>query len=245
MTQKINFIARDKFGYNTQIRPYPASEKLPEWYKEYPPYEVGPRNPDGKKIIIENGVSNASYRKCMPMLDALTSGYLIDLFADIIVSKSGDQIRIDWRTSKGVMDNFAIFERHGESSKAVEPPPGYTNNVFKYLNTWIPRTPAGYSCLITEPFGFKNGPFKAIPAVVDTDKSSIDLSFPMWLKKDFEGVVEKGTPMIQIIPFKRDDWKAEYTFYKDFEFDEIMEKNFNGTLINHYIKKHWTKKRYR
>jgi hypothetical protein len=245
MSQKIKFIARSEFGFKTQLRPYPASEKLPDWYKKYPPYEFRSKNPDGKKLIVENGISNASYRKCMPMLDAMTSGYLIDLFADIIISKDGDYTRIDWRSTKDVMDTYMIFDPHGESSKMVEPPIGYSNSVFKYLNTWIPITPPGYSCLITEPFGFRNGPFKAIPAVIDTDKSTIDLSFPMWLKKDFEGIVEKGTPMVQITPFKRDDWKAEYSFYKDLEFDEIQERNFNGTILNHYIKKHWSKKRYK
>lgn len=245
MTQKIKFIARDEFGFKTQTKPYPASEKLPDWYKKYPPYEPSSRNPDGKKLIVENGVSNASYRKCMPMLDAMTSGYIIDLFADVIVSKDMHQIKIDWRTENGVMAIYPVFDLHGESSKMVEPPLGYSNTVYKYLNTWIPRTPPGYSCLITEPFGFRDGAFKAIPAVVDTDKSTIDLSFPVWLKKDFEGIVEKGTPMIQITPFKREDWKSEYSFYKNLEFEEIQERNFNGTIFNHYIKNHWSKKRYR
>jgi hypothetical protein len=245
MTTKITFIARDEFGANTQTRPYPASEKLPPWYKEYPPYERSEDNPEGKKLMVIDGVSNATYRKCVPMLDALTTGYLIDLFGDVLVRRDGDHVSLTWRTMKDIIDLHVPFQKHGTNSEFVSPPPGYSNLVFKYLNTWIPRTPPGYSCLITEPFGYRDTPFKAIPAVIDTDKSSIDLSFPMWLKTGFEGVIEKGTPMVQIFPFKREDWKAEYSFYKDNQFDEIQEKNFNGTIINHYIKNHWTKKRYR
>jgi hypothetical protein len=195
--------------------------------------------------MVVDGVSNATYRKCVPMLDALTTGYLIDLFGDVLVRRDGDHVSLTWRTMKDIIDLHVPFQLHGTNSQFVSPPPGYSNTVFKYLNTWIPRTPPGYSCLITEPFGYRDTPFKAIPAVIDTDKSSIDLSFPMWLKAGFEGVVEKGTPMVQIFPFKREDWKAEYSFYKDNQFDEIQEKNFNGTIINHYIKNHWTKKRYR
>ena len=67
----------------------------------------------------------------------------------------------------------------------------------------------------------------------------------MWIKKNFSGVVEKGTPLIQLIPFKRDDWEATHNYYEDGEFSLVQEKNFNSTIISHYIKQVWSKKSYK
>lgn len=245
MSNKIKFVARDEFGYKTQPRPYPASQRIPKWWREETPYQAFDQNPDGKKIFVKDGVSNATFKKCVPMLDALSSGYLIDLFADVLVRRSGDHLSITWRTHQDVVSNEGVFQKHGESSKLVQPPPGYSNDVYKYTNTWIPMTPPGYSVLVTEPFGFRDTPFKAIPAVIDSDKSKFELVVPMWLKKNFEGVIEKGTPLIQMTPFKREDWKAEYSYFKDNEYRIEEEKGFNSTLINHYIKNSWSKKTYK
>ena len=41
-----------------------------------------------------------------------------------------------------------------------------------------------------------------------TDKEVLNFHLPMWLKKDFIGIIKKGTPIAQIIPFKRDNWTA-------------------------------------
>jgi hypothetical protein len=32
--------------------------------------------------------------------------------------------------------------------------------------------------------------------------------FPFMMKNNFSGVVPAGTPVVQIVPFKRDDWKS-------------------------------------
>ena len=67
----------------------------------------------------------------------------------------------------------------------------------------------------------------------------------MWIKQGFEGVIEKGTPMFQIIPFKREDWKAEFDFYPENKYQTITDKTFNSTLINHYIKHIWSRKTFK
>ena len=148
MSQKIEFVAINKFGYDTQIKPYPASQNIPEWWKKEEPYSIDHNNPTGKKILINYGTSNATFKKCTPMLDAITSGYIIPLWADVQVRQERDgNPSINWITKTNV------FSPHGESSERVQPPTGYSNNVFKYLNTWMPKTPKGYSVLVTAPFG--------------------------------------------------------------------------------------------
>jgi hypothetical protein len=239
MKQIIKFEARNEYGWDVAERPYPASQSVPDWWKAMAPYTKGPDNPDGKKLIVNNFESNASPKKCVPMLDAMLSGYIIPLWSDVQVRNVEENRKsLTWRARENV------FEAHGFDAANVETPVGYSNQVFKFMNRWRIITPKGYSCLITQPFGYRQTGVQAIPAVVDTDLSSLEILPPVWFANDFEGILEAGTPMVQITPFKRSDWKAEYSYLKDGEYERIEEKNFRRHIVNHYARKVWQKKNY-
>ncbi len=55
-------------------------------------------------------------------------------------------------------------------------------------------------------------------------------------------LVEKGTPMVQVIPFKRESWKAEYSSLAEGEYDALEDATFGSTIKNHYKRFVWTKK---
>jgi hypothetical protein len=246
MSNIIKFTAKDEYGWAVQNKPVPASTLLPYWWRNMSPYEVTPNNLDGKKLIIEDLKSNATFKKCTPMLDALVSGYILTLWADVQIrqEKGFDNKfypRITWRV------NYfqGLFHQHGSSSARIPPPTGYSNLVFKYVNTWIPHTPLGYSIIVTSPFGYKDLPFYAIPAIIDSDKSQLELVPPMWIKEGFEGIVEAGTPLVQLTPFKRENWKSEFDYLKNGEYEKIEDKNFNKNIISNYVKNHWSKKSYK
>jgi hypothetical protein len=239
MKNKIIFKSIDKHDYNICLKPYPASKNLPSWWKDQDVFEKSEENPNGTKFLLRNGLSNATFKKCKPMLDAITSGYIIPLWSDIQVTQTESGPIVNWRTKKNIVD------LHLPSSKNIEVPTGYSNTVFKYLNTWIPITPKGYSVLVTSPLAYRDLPIYAIPAVIDSDRSFLDLPLPCWIKKDFEGIIEKGTPIAQIIPFKREDWESEFLYFEDGEYAENLEKSFNSTVISNYIKTAWSKKNYK
>jgi hypothetical protein len=188
---------------------------------------------------FRNRDANVTYKKCVPLLDGLSAGYIIPLWSDVMVEQENGFPLIYWKTEAN------IFEMHGKSSREIPAPTGYDQVVYKYVNTWIPQTPKGYSCLVVSPLGYNDLPFKAVPAIVDTDKSTLELVFPMWVKEGFEGIVEKGTPMVQIIPFKRDNWESTFNHYENDDFKIIQEKNFDGTMISHYLKNHHSKKKFK
>jgi hypothetical protein len=241
MSKKINFKARSKDEFEIQIKPYPAVKSLPQWFMDQVPYEIHPLDPfsDDGRVHIRGRYSNATFKKCTPLLDGMSSGYIIPLWTDVEVQQ-GEIPSMHWKT------RHDVFLQHGENTKKMIPPPGYNSQVYKYLNCWIPQTPKGYSCLITSPFGHNDLTFKAIPAVVDTDKSTLELIFPVWVKDDFSGIVEKGTPIAQIIPFKRDDWESTFDYYENGQYYNIIdEKNFNTTIVGHYIKNIWSKKKFK
>jgi hypothetical protein len=131
----------------------------------------------------EINTAHATFKKCTPLLDGLSAGYIIPLFADVMVEQENGLSEIYWKTFNNV------FQLHGSSSREIPAPVGYDQRVYKYLNCWIPQTPKGYSCLIISPLGYNDLPFKAIPAVVDSDSSTLELAFPMWIKSVFEGIV--------------------------------------------------------
>ena len=240
MSKNINFRARSKTESEIQLRPYPAVKQLPTWFTNANPYSSLPGFPQDNKLHFRNKEANATYKKCVPLLDGISAGYIISLWADVQVEQQEGTPQIYWKTNRD------IFSLHGAPSREIPAPTGYDQIVFKYNNCWIPQTPKGYSCLITSPFGYNDLAFKAIPAIIDTDSSTLELVFPMWIKKGFEGIVEKGTPMIQIIPFKGDDWTSTFDYYEDGEYKNIIEeKNFSSTMVGHYLKNHHSKKKFK
>jgi hypothetical protein len=240
MSKKINFKARNKNDFEIQTKPYPAVKNLPDWFLNMTPYEPLDGYPNDGKLHLRNRDPNITFKKCVPLLDGMSAGYIVPLWTDVMVEQENNVPFIYWKTKNDV------FSLHGSSTEKIVPPPGYQNIVYKYNNCWIPQTPPGYSCLILSPLGHNDLPFKAVPAIVDTDKSTLELVFPMWVKEGLTGIVEKDTPIAQIIPFKRDNWESTFDFYPDGEYKNIVEeKNINTIIVGHYLKKYWSKKKFK
>jgi hypothetical protein len=239
-TNKITFKAKNKFEAEVCLQPAPASKVLPNWWRSATPYIIAENNQEGKTFICENGQGNATFKKCQPMLDALTSGYIISLMVDVQIRQVDNQPRITWRSRR-----ISPFDLIPANAALIEPPVGFDSTLFRFLNTWIPITPKGYSVFITQPYGFNNSPFQLVPSIVDSDRSQLELAPALWIEKGFEGIVEKGTPIMQITPFKREEWEMNIDNYEGDEYIILGEKNFGSTLKNNYVKNHWNKKSYK
>jgi hypothetical protein len=85
-----------------------------------------------------------------------------------------------------------------------------------------------------------------LSGVVDTDSYNLGVEFPFRLldiKKDVV-ILEKGTPICQVIPFKRDDWSSTAV---DFD-EEAMKRNgfmLKSKIIRSYQLQFWKKKSYK
>lgn len=234
MSNKIKFTAYSKMHYDIIPSPEPAASIMPLWWKDMPLYG------SGDKLIINNGINNVSGKRCMPMRDAITSGYIIKLWSDVqVVSLSDSEYipSLNWRS------NIPIFEQNTDASKLIKTPNGYYPITFKFLNYWIINTPKGYSTSFYSPVGYEN-PFKVVPGIVETDKFKTKLPLPMWIKEGFEGVIEKDTPMVQFTPFKRDDWSSSTDYLEDGKHNVLEEKTIRSKLTGYYIKNIWSKKTY-
>lgn len=216
-------------------QPKPATAFIPDWYKNMSPH-IFPENKN--EIISKTGNINATAKRCSPLLDALTAGYIIPLPADVQVSNSPDEYRITWATS------FNVVETHNSNQVANMPfPIGHETQPYKWAGTYSIKTPPGYSVLVIHPSYRFDLPFTTLPGVVDTDKYSFTtIQFPFILREGFAGVIEKGTPIAQVIPFKRDDWSSMLNKYNP---DVKHAKDIlNSKLVRSYKSRFWSKKRY-
>ena len=114
------------------------------------------------------------------------------------------------------------------------------------------KTPPGYSVLFTHPMNWHYLPFYSLSGVVDTDTYTMPVLFPFMMKNNFEGIIPKGTPVIQIIPFKRDDWKSNIydkvspvfrAKQSDVAKDYDSRRYVNGKAVGGIYKKDYRKKK--
>jgi hypothetical protein len=229
---KIKFIAAGKHVLEVREKPVPALELLPDWWKDMQPFS------DGKFYLDPYPSSTA--KKCFPLLDGLTSGYILKLWSDIFVTKdqNGNRV-IQWAVGEPVLDPW-----HQSQVSSYSIPEGYGKEVYKYFHGWIIETPKNYSCLITHPIGYQDLPVRTLTGVVDTDKLITHANAPFLIKEDFEGIIPKGTPMAQIIPFKRDNWKMEIDLITEQESNHRYDKLYS-TIKSAYGRNLRVKKEYK
>jgi len=199
MPKKIEFIATSKHVMEVRERPRPASEFVPDWWKDMPVYAGG-----ANKLNL-SPMPNVTAKRCFPLLDGITSGYICTLWADVLVSVDlRGKPTLQWATKEPVAEAW-----HEDQTAGFEFADDCYKRVFKYHHGWQIKTPPGYSSLITHPAGYPNLPFRTLTGFVDTDSLVTNANSPFMIKKGFEGIIEKGTPMFQVIPVKRDAWESE------------------------------------
>lgn len=201
---KVEFISTSEIDLIRMERPVPAIKALPDWYAEQRSYT------EGVKRIQDSGVYNHTIKKCMPVFDVMSAGYIFKSICEFNVINDNGNVSFQWS-----IDGFRAIESHTKpqfDALPIDKNLWNTEVAFKFINPWIMKTPKGYSTLFTAPFHHYNSPFECLPAVVDTDKHPIAVNFPFFLKKDFKGIIPHGTPIIQAIPFKRDDWESDFIY---------------------------------
>jgi hypothetical protein len=112
------------------------------------------------------------------------------------------------------------------------------------MPSWSIKTPKGYSSIFTHPINRVDLPFYTLGGVVDTDGWGDAGSHPFLLKKGWEGIIEKGTPIIQVIPFKRENWLSDIDNTMTKEYDKQIGKR-DSYLKDYYKNFIWSSKSYK
>lgn len=215
----------------------PASEFVPEWYRKSPSKIPGLNT---EIDLLQPKATSSTYKKCTPFFDALTLGYMVFLNADIEVTRKPDGMPyLAWRT-----DRPMITEHSNDQWTGLLVPDGYSPFVYKWHNPLMINTPKEYSLLFTNPFNRFDSNFITITGLVDTDLYNLSVQFPFFIKKDFVGIIEKGTPIAQIIPVKRDSWEREIHKADPMKTKVLIDKYF-ATIKRSYKNNHWVRKIYK
>jgi hypothetical protein len=231
MSNKIKFTKVNP-EISDDYAPIPAKNILPEWYKKTPSYINGLSKINyGEKVS-----SNGTIKKCIPVFDALTAGYILTTPCDIVIRK----------TPNGTMEYYPTLSNMIHFHDIIQAPYHPNMNKLPYPkieNPWAIQTPPGYSCLIMPPVHSTNTYFTILEGVVDTDKFFVSINFPFVLNDtNFEGVIPAGTPMAQIIPFKRETWQLELGNHKDIDKINKNLSKLKTKVYDRYKTMFWSRK---
>jgi hypothetical protein len=196
-------------------KPQPAFKVIPDWFKKLSNTVPGSRDHFGSESF--------SAKKCMPLLDVMSLGFVIPLFGDtnIRVSKDGKFIEAGPNSLAKVIDFHDIGQLGGSSS------PTYPGPAVKFINHWFIKTAPGYSCLFVPPMNNFETRFTCLSGLVDTDIYPREINFPaVWHAKDYDDKLTAGTPIVTVIPIIRKDMVREA------KVRQITEKeNYNNSIM--------------
>ena len=170
--------------------PVPARSYLPDWFRKLPPVDDSVASETNTGLTI---------KRCLPFLDAMTTGWLITLPATLrlTVSADGEQVEAGWEFDRELVSFHGAHQVRGNPMGARPP--------CKFINFWTISTPPGWSCLFVNPLNRPNGVVEVVAGVVDTDTYRSPVHFPFFVTGG-DGLhrIEKGSPIVQVIPFRRD-----------------------------------------
>jgi hypothetical protein len=217
---KIKFNIDDKTALS-RWQPVPTKDLAPDWYMSLPPAK-------DTYGFDEDAIKNI--RACVPVEDFLTAGYILPATYEVRVSEKienfipkmgittastiGNKINDPKKTDEmqGLHPNNAVAIYNENMCPMRSKDKKSLKNYFRFNSEWSIQTPPGYSCLIIQPYYLCRTDISIMPSIVDTDKFNQKIPVVGYLTGEVDEVrFFCGDPLVQIIPFKRDNWEAEFS----------------------------------
>ena len=211
--------------------PIPAKDYIPRWFRKLP--AVDPNR-------VSTGDTGLTVKRCMPFLDAMTTGWIIPLAATVRleITETGHTVNAGWDFDRTMVSLHAPHQVAGHPSSHLPP--------CKFHNYWTVVTPPGWSCLFIDPLNRPNGVFETVSGIVDTDTYASEVHFPFFATgEDGLHVIEQGSPLVQVIPFRRSatDLNAEIRAETDAERDTRTRILRNTQAAEGWYREHARAKR--
>lgn len=238
-TKKITFVPGNPQlpGHPVLYAPEPAAKHVPEWYRHLARFD---KSNDDRTLGVKNNIGNdgamVSTKMCMPFFDAITAGYQYCLEDDLYVDQDEDGHPIlTWKGDVMLVDVRVMFD--------VPLPDNCHPIHYGWRMNWYYETPPGYSVLITHPMNRHDLPFYTLSGIVESDIWGLPVFTAFFLKRGFRGVIPKGTPIFQMIPFKRDNWELEVDYSPQaHEKHWFKAENRRSRLYGYYKETAWRRK---
>jgi hypothetical protein len=238
-TNKIKFYINEGRA-GSYPEPIPIKNVMPEWFKNAPSFLYDKpvvRKPDGGTM------ATGTIKKCIPFLDAMTAGYTIRLHADVYVETlANGGPDFTWTLDDDPVVSVHAYEQVSTMPNAHAMAGGVP---FKWMSPWHIQTPPGYSCLFVQPMNHRENRWEIMSGIVDTDTFNLRINYPfIWTAKNYKGIIKQGTPIVQVIPFKRESWEME-TINQDPKNHESMMRKLSSKISDSYKTFWWNKKDWR
>lgn len=225
----INFFVKEEH-YGVFPEPKHASKCIPEYYRDLKPEKM------------KGNPNSSTAKRCIPYMEAITAGYMIPLWVDMYVVAEDGNVDISFPEAMPMIQaigthDYEQLEKHPLSNTT------YGKNISKFINPWTIQTPPGVSCLFTSPLNHFESRLKIIDGIVDTDTYYAPVNFPfVWTGGDGEFFIEKGTPLVHVIPFVRYDFnKSKVGIVDNKRLDKVQNKL--GTMLRFGYKSYFWHKR--
>lgn len=186
---KIEFLCRPQ-DEGVIPPPVPAKTYIPDWFRRLKPVTEEAVSPTGSGLTV---------KRCMPFLDAMTTGWILPLAATVRleICDGGTTVNSGWDFDREMVSGHGNHQIKGHPLSHLPP--------CKFHNYWTIRTPPGWSCLFLDPLNRPNGVFEVISGIVDTDSYQSEIHFPFFATgSDGLHIIEKGSPLVQVVPFRRE-----------------------------------------
>lgn len=223
---KIQFLPFFRTNDEDLVEPVPAMKSLPDWYMS-----AKKKDPNDPKM--------PTFKKCMSFMDAMGLGYYFLTPCDITISVKDTNVNIT------IPENFADLIKTRQKMNEFHTPEGYYDEHLAITPQWGLQLPRGYSALYTGPLNNFQLPFVVTSGIIENDKLFSPGQVPIFIKKGFEGIIKQGTPFLQVIPFKREDWESGFA---DYPIEEAMNHSladgmkFRSVDDGYYRDHIWEKK---
>jgi hypothetical protein len=235
--------------------PNTAQSVIPKWYREADRFAKNLFTKEYYKAskevcpVPKEGTTDdygkiPTWKACPAILDAFATGYVFKTPCDLTFLKN-DQDIINVKIED---PRYKDFVQQRPPMLQFEHPKGYYTYHFAWVVDWGLELPEGYSALFMTPMNRFDIPFINTTGIVDCDKVHLLGSFPFFIVEGWEGTIPGGTPYMQVLPFKRENWEHKVEILEDSETYDKMIKNrefYRQPDGGVYKDKVWTRREYK
>ena len=217
MTDKIEFISMIE-GMPDDLYPQPSRSEYPQWFKNMP--------------LLTNGMKKynrgGTVKRCPSFIEWFGQGYILKMWSDVVFKN--DSKYWEWHTP----DHLFAWDRHPANQFEDFLPHDKVNIVYKASSPLKVVTPPGWSCYELPLLFDYNNDWQVMAGINGTD------TFHEWntticLFGDKEEIfIPRGTPISQIVPFKRGSLKAENKHYNQISKqtkDRLNKSQYGGKSL--------------
>lgn len=191
-----------------EVLPKKASSYIPEWWRSTP-----------RKVSLNDGHELVSVKSCPSFTDYFSQGYILPAWSDFNLQydAADDYWNADFANLKkeyydwGIHPNPQFLDHVTPMFQGKSP-----TMVFKGNSPWRILTKPGWSVMQVPLFYHFDNDLTALPGIIDTDiMHEVNIQM-LYFGEGKKINVKRGQPLVQYIPFKREDVEIEISYENDF-----------------------------